>query len=461
LSRRFKVFSLAVVLFSSFASVGCGDGTDPDLDPLDESLQALLTNAGVTPLVPSSEPPPALVELGRVLFFDKLLSGNRNISCATCHHPMVFTGDGLPVSIGEGGTGIGAAREMGSAALIPRNAPAIFNGGVSDATHMFWDGRVQVDPATGMQTPEPCLNGPTPTCPELAAQLGSALEAQAMFPVTSPEEMRGQPGSNPIADLDTNLEIWQALTRRIVGDPGDPSSGLAEYRTRFNSAFPDLDVPAAVNFGHVARAIAAFEAEAWRATDTPFDRYLAGDLSALSTDEKRGAILFLGEAGCSQCHRGPLLTDQEAHAVAVPQVGPGKGMADEDLGLALITGNPADNYRFRTPALRNVALTGPWMHDGAFTSLRAVLGHMLNPEASMLAYDGTELPAPFRDLVDLDTGRNMARIAALDPMVVPLTLSEVQIAQLLAFLNALTDPASLNLLGDIPTEVPSGLPVGH
>jgi cytochrome c peroxidase len=436
----------------------CGDDPAvPGLSPLDAELRVLLSAAEVTELSALPPEPTPLVDLGRLLFFDKVLSGNRNISCATCHHPTAFTGDALPVSIGEGGVGTGAQRQMGDGVLVPRNSPAVFNG--DRLSVMFWDGRLSLGVVgPGLQTPEPGLNGSDPSYPE-ATPLNSALAGQAMFPPTSHEEMRGWAGENEVADAETNLEVWRALTLRLVGDGSEANPGFTEYRELFRAAFPDLAVPDDVTFGHAARALAAFETEAWRAESTPFDRYLRGDRTALSDQEKEGAILFFGRAGCAECHRGPLLTDESFHAMAVPQLGPGKGEPSQDRGRELETGDPEDRYRFRTPPLRNVLITGPWMHDGSFTSLGAALDHVLDPAASLAAYDPAQLPVLFRGTVDLDPARNAERAQSLDDLVGPVVLEEGEREALLSFLIALTDPASLDLLDDIPARVPSGLPV--
>jgi cytochrome c peroxidase len=420
---------------------------------LDAVFSGLLAEAGVRALdVPSPEST-AMVELGRMLFFDRVLSGNRNISCATCHHPSGSTGDGLPVSLGEGATGFGMQRQMGDGVMIPRNSTPLFNGLDPAMTVMFWDGRVSRDPASGaLLTPEPGLNGPAPDFPEAGA-LNSALAAQAMFPVTSREEMRGQAGENEVADAADNAAVWAALTVRLMAIP--------EYQTLFSRAFPDVDVPEGVHFGHAARALAAFEGVAYAATETPLDRYLRGDMSALSQVEKEGGILFFGEAGCSVCHSGPLLSDLEFHALAVPQVGPGKLEDQNDRGRALLTKDGRDDFKFRTPPLRNVELTGPWTHAGAFTALHSALEHALDPIASFDAYEGGELPPLFRATVDTDAARNAARRAALDPLIRASRLSSEEFVALIEFLHALTDPRSRDLLGEIPGRVPSGLPVGE
>ena len=444
---------------------GCGAAADdryillggpaPAASTLDQDVLQALSGAGVEPVSRPQAEDPALVALGKALFYDKLLSGNRNISCATCHHPMAATGDGLPVSLGEGGVGIGPNREQVTAHLIPRNAPHVFNGGVAGVNSMFWDSRVRRDPLTGvLTTPEPGLNSAAPSLPEALA-LSSVLAAQAMFPVTSREEMRGQVDpmvADPVRDAADNAAVWSALMDRIGAFP--------VYRTMFAAAYPSVTDFNDFTFGHAARAMAAFERNTWTALDTPLDRYLGGDPSAMSDGAKRGALLFFGRASCGSCHNGPLLSDFEHHAVCVPQLGPGKVEASEDRGLALQTGNVADNYKFRTPPLRNVALTGPWMHDGAFTSLEAAVRHHLDPLSSLTSYDTSQLPAPFNTTVDTDPTRNAARASALDPLhPMSVGLTDGEFNDLMAFLHCLTDPHSLNLVGEVPATVPSGLPV--
>jgi cytochrome c peroxidase len=455
----------AAVLATLLFAAACDDTTNIVQLPvaqLDQDVRQALADSGVTGIPTPQADSEALIELGQALFFDKELSGNRNISCATCHHPVSGTGDALPVSIGEGGTGLAENRDLGSGRLIPRNAPHVFNAGVAGVHSMFWDSRVTFNATTGeLKTPEPGLNGPTPALAAIAAQLRSALAAQAMFPVTSGDEMRGAPGTNEIADAPGNTGAWTALMARLVGTNNGTTGGIKAYRDLFRAAYPAVVNFDDFNFGHAARAIAAFERDRFTALGSPLDQYVAGDDSALSNAEKRGALLFYGEARCAECHSGPLLTDFDHHAIAVPQVGPGKVDQSEDLGLALMTGDPADNYKFRTPPLRNVALTGPWMHDGCFTSLEATVRHHLDCTNSLMGYDGSQLPVLFRPTVDIDLDRIQARLDALpEDLRGAIGLTEGQFDDLMAFLYALTDPESINLVAkDVPASVPSGLPI--
>ena len=408
----------------------------------------------------NGQPDEARVELGRLLFFDKVLSGSFNIACATCHHPFAGTGDGLSLSVGEGARGTGVMRDTGSGPhaipeRVPRNAPALFNLGAREFGTLFHDGRVQPDPdmPSGFASPAGF---------ELPQGLDSALAVQALFPVTSGTEMAGQPGENPVADAAAagNLPlVWELLAARLRGIDG--------YASRFVAAFDDIGVPADITMVHVANAIAAFEAAAWRADNRPFDRYLRGQRGALNVTELHGMRLFYGKAGCSSCHSGPFQTNHGFRAIAMPQVGPGKGDGPtgfEDFGRERVTGTFADRYRFRVPSLRNVVLTAPYGHDGAYDSLEAVVRHHLDPVSALYSFDYSQVVVPPRP--DLDAHDHYA---ASDPAILagiasaselaPMPLRQREFRALIAFLHALTDPAMLDLRRDVPVSVPSGLPV--
>lgn len=402
------------------------------------------------------------VELGRMLFFDKLLSGNLNISCASCHHPLTGTSDFLSLPVGEGGRGLGPTRHtgVGDQAVherVPRNAPDVFNRGAREFERMFHDGRVELeeDQPHGFRSP---------AGDDLPAGLDNVLAVQAMFPVTSGTEMAGQEGENPIADLAAAEDlpgIWNALAVRLQSVP--------EYVALFADAFDDIHAAGDITFVHAANAIAAFEADSWRFDDSPFDRYLRGRVTALSPDQKRGMILFYGKAKCASCHQGPFLTDHNFHATAMPQLGPGKGDGSggrEDFGRERVTDNPEDRYRFRTPSLRNVALTGPWGHSGAYRDLRQAVLHQLHPIGSLATYDRQLAVLPPRpDLDDLDwevmDDASLVQNLAEANELAPVALSDSETDQLISFLHALTDPRALNMTRDIPTRVPSGLPLAE
>ena len=416
--------------------------------------------------VDDGTPDPAKFLLGQMLFFDKIISGNRNISCATCHHAMADTGDGLSLPVGEGGLGLGVTRDTGSGPdaiheRVPRNAPPVFNLGTKDFTTAFHDGRIQADP----NEPSGFRN---PAGANLPTGLDSVLAAQAMFPVTSSAEMAGQAGEGPVGNAAavSNLAgpggVWDLLAQRLQGIP--------EYVDLFKAAFPSEVTNAGdITFVHAANAIAAFEAFAWRADKSPFDQYLRRDRRALSFNERKGMVLFYGSgARCYQCHSGKFQSDFDFHAIAMPQVGTGKGngfLGREDFGRELVTGNPDDRYRFRTPPLRNVALTGPWGHDGAYNSLEEVVRHHFDPVKGLNTWDRSQFIVPPRadlDAIDFVVQNNpaaRAAIASKNELSPNDRLNERHLGYLVDFLHSLTDPRSIDLRLDVPVSVPSGLPL--
>ncbi len=466
-------------------------------DPFWNALPAPVTDADY---YDDGTPLPDKVELGRMLFFDKVLSGNQNISCATCHHPDFAGGDGVALGFGEGPRGLGPNRRAGVSSYeavherVPRNAPALFNLGAREFTRLFHDGRVEVDTAGYYEG-----GFITPARWKFPTGLDNALAAQSLFPGTSPTEMTGQRGENPLAEARAlnNVAgpggVWDQLAGRLRAIPA--------YVELFEAAFPE-EVAGADDITMVlaANAIAAFEATAFRADNSPFDQYLRTG-EGLNTEAERGARLFYGSAECNTCHSGPFQTDHEFHAIAMPQIGPGKsdGSDDsywratglrafpEDFGRGRVTRRDEDLYTFRTPSLRNVALTAPYGHSGAYASLEAVVRHHLDPVASLDVYEVPEgLLAPVGEVLEttaqgpkletraLSPERReaflerdtwvqrqpelRARIAAANELE-PNALSDAQVDDLLAFLESLTDPASKDLSGLIPETVPSGLPV--
>ena len=406
------------------------------------------------------------VELGRMLFFDKELSGNRNISCATCHSPVLATVDHLSINIGTGGEGLGPLRNAGDFPPMlrdpqgrgSRNMTPLFNLGHEQFQKLFWDGRVQVDSSFPQGFATPAGN-------DLPFGFEFALDALSIFAETDLQEMTGQPGTNELADaslIHPQIGVWDGLVLRL--------GAINEYVDLFTAAFSEVDNdPANINIVHVGKAIGAFQAAAFRADNSGFDHYLRGDHNAISKNAKRGMKLFYGRAECSSCHAGVFQTDHAFHAIGVPQVGPGFGDGiggHEDFGREGFTGDPADRYRFRTPSLRNVVLTAPWGHDGFFNSLEAVTRHHLNPLDSLNGADPTQVvlpPRPDLDAIDLLVFNDVVVTAAIGDAIEidPPQLSEQDIAYLIDFMAALTDFAAEDGRKTVPTRVPSGLPLAE
>ena len=400
-------------------------------------------------------------ELGKFLFYDKILSGNKNVSCASCHHALTATGDGLSLSVGEGGSGLGVTRDTGTGSdaiheRVPRNAPPVFNLGSYEFTRMFHDGRVEKNPndPSGFSTPAGA---------EFLPGIETAVAAQAMFPVTSSTEMAGQAGENEVADAAAQgnvREVWNLLTQRVTAIP--------EYLSMIFKAYPDLNNDAGkIDFTHIANAIGAYEAVAFRADNSPFDRYVRGDWSAMNSNAEMGLTIFNTNGQCVSCHSGKFQTDEQFYSLGIPQIGPGKGdglNAHDDFGREQVTGDSTDRYRFRTPTLRNVAITGPWGHDGAYNTLEGIVRHHMDALNSLNNYDLTQAVLPSRDdldAIDFEVHQDSASRAALAKSIEinPVQLSDDEFNYLIEFLHALTDPNSLDMRNTVPKRVPSGLPL--
>ncbi|MDE2491735.1 MAG: c-type cytochrome [Elusimicrobia bacterium] len=294
------------------------------------------------PPVPDADPVTgAKVALGKTLFFDKRLSRDSTIACATCHDPQKGWTDQSPVSTGIGG-------QKGT-----RSAPTVLNAAYM--TRQFWDGRA------------------------------ASLEEQSLAPIENPVEMGF---------------THAGVVRRL--------SGIAGYAPLFKDAFGDDRV----TIERVAMAIASFERTVLSG-NSPYDRWKAGDKGAMSPAAIRGYALFEDpkRANCAACHSGPDFSDSKFHNLGV-----GAGGTDE--GRAAVTHDPADAYAFKTPTLRDLADTAPYMHDGSKKTLAEVVDF----------YDDGGIKNPHRD-----------------PKIKPIGLSDAEQADLVAFLGALNgDPVRIS-----------------
>jgi cytochrome c peroxidase len=306
--EKMKIIVL-VVLMASFGFVFAASGGGR-LEPLGE------------PPVPAGNPQTAgKIELGKKLFFDRRLSGDGTMSCATCHMPdLVFT-DGQEISLSYPTT-----RNW-------RNSPSLLN--IAFYKNLFYDGRAV------------------------------SLEDQALFPVMSSFEMN------------LNLDYMEEKLRVVP-----------EYVMEFGKVFGGD-----ITRERVAMALASFQ-RTLVSRNAPIDRYLKGDESALSACAKKGLVIFTGKGNCVECHYGGIMSDDKFHALGVPEnpehlkderitatrrfVAKVYKYADyknlnEDPGRYLITGNRKDRKAFRTPTLREVAKTAPYMHNGIFPTLEEAI----------------------------------------------------------------------------------------
>lgn len=417
--RWFLALSL-IVSFSSLAQT-----------PVDDQLARYVEQFGLKPLRDLPPEPQSLQDLGHMLFSERRLSGNQNISCMECHSPAVNTHDGLPLSLGEGADGIQGTpvgpRMQRTGHILPRNSPALINLGTQDI--LFWDGRVSFDPMTGgLSTPEANLRD------DIRKTLKSALAAQALFPMADFKEMRGAPGTNEIADAKDNHAAWDLLVARLLA--------LPRYQAAFAAAFPGEQI----NIGHVGEALASFFRANFHYNDTPFDRYLRGDRSALTEVQKKGMDVFFNKGKCGNCHSGENLTNGKFANIGVPQIGPGKNHGD-DLGRGEVDPRPENQWAFKVPALRNVSVTAPYMHDGAFKTIAQVIEHYDDVRAGLEEYKlVNNLTNYVEAIADHDHSRDAERLAVLSKDLVPkLNFAEEEEKALAEFLNgALTDYFFLN-----------------
>jgi len=453
---------------------GChdGGGDSEEVVSLDAELeevivaQALTGDPSAGRDLPDISDPKA--QLGMKLFFTRSLGGEMGAACVTCHHPVLGGGDNLSLSVGvdamelellgEGRKHDPLGEHYDGGPPVPRNAPTTFNMGLWDKV-LFHDGRVESLGGTpgmngndglGIRTPDSLLGVGDPDAGE------NLTAAQARFPVTSPEEMKDFVDFNGL----DNDEVRDNLAERLggYGSPAGGSLSVNDWLDEFRVAYDDPTGTAEelVTFDHIAEAIAEYE-NSQVFVDTPWRAYVQGDRDALSDAAKRGALLFFreqpdGGADCASCHSGDFFTDELFHVIAMPQIGRGKGdgaSGDEDFGRFRETGISEDMYAFRTPSLLNVGVTGPWGHAGAYTSLEATVRHHLNAEAAVATYDYSQLDPNIQAFSLADNTENA--LATLRDnranelfSLQDVELSDAEVDDLLAFLEALTDPCTLD-----------------
>lgn len=455
--HRLVIVSLAIVAVAGLITArslhalhGRDATTSADMAPdaldgmMDETLALVIRDLHLRPLAAPEPPSPALFELGEALFADPILSGNQNIACIDCHRSELGTGDGRARSVGEGGhSSHGSIDETGGVHLA-RNAPPLYNVGLPGYDRLFRDGRVAYNSRTGTyQTPEPALNGARPRRADIVRVLDGGLSAQVLFPLVEHAEMRGQPGSNELADAPSRQAVWRAIVARLLYQP--------RYRALFARAYARTDGErrGRYNIGHVGKALAVFIRHEFTAVNTQYDRYLRGDKGALDSEAKRGMALFFGKARCVRCHRRAHLTDHAFHALAVPHSKPAAIGGVDDRGVfPHVVDDTRSLYHFKTPPLRNVARTAPYMHNGSLQTLREVVQHYNDPQASVAGFcyaDGGVRPDRQAPDIDCDRFRNRLRTTMLPPALShPLGLSDREIDALVAFLErGLTDAGSL------------------
>jgi len=481
-----RLVKIVVVLVVVISGQGCGGGesaASPDVAvpptvppvvvaPNDTALRSLIASNGLSGdpslgrALPDVNDP--LVQLGKKLFFTKALGGEFDSACASCHHPILGGGDALSLPFGVGavdpdllGPGRGDASGLPN---VPRNAPTTFNIAMWDSG-LFMDSRVeslgkevnQNGAASGISTPDSGSN-------VIDNSAGADLAvAQARFPVTSVEEMRGT-----LESAGDSTALRAHLAARL----GDYGVGVNEiganvWLNEFQVAFQSSALAASlISFDNIVAALAAYE-RSQVFVDTPWREYVQGDNAAISDAAKRGAILFYTDAndqggGCGQCHSGDLFSDEQHHTIGAPQFGPGKGnINNHDFGRENITANAVERFRLRTPTLLNIEVTGPYMHTGAYESLGEVLDHYNNPNGSVNDFfdaggwcqleqfatvpDCGNLYPNARQNTNQVLGKVNNERNANDPQALPnINLNPGERNDIVAFLRTLTDPCVLD-----------------
>jgi cytochrome c peroxidase len=429
------------------------------VDPLTQELTAKLQELGFTGRIADTlegrlgrNIDSNLANLGRLLWFDTIGGLNNDNTCAGCHSPTNGFGDTQSIAIGIENNGIVGPHRTG-----PRNqrrTPLMIN--TAFFPNLMWNSRFAslsndpFDNSAGFIFPPP--EGLS------LSYLPQLLVAQAFIPPTERVEVAGFvfPGDN--------FAIRDEVLRRL--------NEVDAYRKLFGQSFPEVNGGAPINFDMFGKAIAEFEFTMVFA-DAPIDMFARGQNNALTDNQKKGALLFFGRAGCVVCHAvsgqsNEMFSDFKQHVLGVPQIAPSVGNvvfdgpgANEDFGLEQVTGDNADRYKFRTSPIRNVALQPTFMHNGAFTRLEDAIRHHLDVFASARNYN----PAAAGVAPDLrgPLGPIGPVLARIDPLVAkPTPLTNDEFNWLVDFVrNGLLDDGATpqHLRSLVPKTVPSGRPV--
>lgn len=365
MKRVFSILGILLlvgILYAAFAPIPQDEVLPPEKwgagsSSVEPAYSGLQRDFPATNETDANSTTPEKVELGRLLFFDPVLSQNNDMSCASCHNPDLGFGDGMQQAIGANGK------------TLPRNAMSLWN--VVYNTNFFWDGRA------------------------------ATLEEQTNTPITNPDEMAATP-----SEIEADLKAIPA------------------YAPLFEKAFGSAD---SVTYENVQNAIAAFE-RTLISNNSPFDRYAAGDINALTPAQRRGLATFRSAGTrCFECHAAPTFSDDDFSVTGVPDL----AGQEHDAGRAQVESTSLDGA-FKAPSLRNIALSAPYMHNGVFATLEEVV-----------------------DFYAKGGGRD-AGVENVDIHVLGFDLTDQEKSDLVAFLYALTDESNFP---EFPDSVPSGLPV--
>lgn len=484
--KRTSLFMMTILSVVQLSA--CNGSSESELDNTLTKLAAeqdLVGNVTEGFAIPDINGP--LAQLGKQLFYSKSLSGQVDSACVSCHHPMLGGGDKLALGIGVDALDqqlLGPGRQVdydhdgiadGTPPLLPRNAPTVFNG-LLWTQRMFWDGRIEVLNVDEVATGADVILG-TPDAGYGIADSNASddlLSEQSKFPLTARHEMLGTFEDAVYdaqrSDSENRRLQRDALAARLADTPIDaddvvlnPNDWLVFFQLAFAT---QADAETLITQDNIAQAIGTFE-QTMVFVDNPWFDYLHGDLDALSAQQKAGAILFYqdresGGAGCSGCHSGYLFSNEQRHIIGFPQIGPGvesdsvdaNGNYD-DYGLESVSGAESDRYKFRTPTLLNIEVTGPYSHAGSVNSLEQAIRFCNDPSTVVDSYfdnhqwceldylsgiEECERLYPSGKTFTLNAIATRSAFESQIGLTAAPTLSDQQVAQIAAFLTALTDP---------------------
>lgn len=450
--------AVALVLLLAIGTPVAAERAPGKVPQIDRDLASVLNEAGFSGRIESTlesrighRVNAQLAKIGRFLWFDTITGLNNDNSCGGCHSPTNGFGDTQSIAIGIENNGIVGPDRQGPRNM--RRTPMVIN--TAFYPNLMWNSRFRAlggdpfDNRAGFLFPVP--EGRS------LSYLPHLLTAQAFIPPTERTEVAG---FEFVGDNDA-----------IRGEVLNRLSDVTAYRKLFGQVFPSVNTGAPLTFDMFGLAIAEFEFSLTFA-DAPIDRFARGDASALTLQEKKGALLFFGAARCSECHTvsgqsNEMFSDFQDHVIGVPQIAPrvtnnafDGPAANQDFGREQVTGDSNDRYKFRTSPLRNVAVQPTFMHNGAFTRLEDAVRHHLDVINSARRYTpaSQQLAADLRGPI----GPMEPVLARLDPfLAAPISLTREQFAQVVAFVRqGLLDPRAKpeNLKRLVPRHVPSGRP---
>ena len=494
-----SVLAMAVAIVLTLSPRLRGDDDDDDGDDnsgpgnssqFDAPLKTALKNAGFTGRIESTLPTrlrrpinAALADLGRILFFDKVMNLHDDNSCAGCHAPTNGMGDSQPMAIGVQNNDVVGPHRQG-----PRNqrrSPAVINTIFYPA--LMWTPRffaISGDPFNSPQgfqfpPPENVVTGePTLLAAQGALPATELVEAAGFNGITENpgpfserffifDDGLGQVLPAPDATGFHNFPIQAAVQKRL--------NDIDEYLDLFGRVFNGgYRLPrGGITLSMRRRAVAEFQASI-TAANAPLDRFARGETTSMTAGQKRGALVFFGKGKCVSCHKvsgnsNEMFSDFKAHRIGGPQIFPAFGLGtgnvifdgageNEDFGFAQVTGNAADRYTFRTAPLRNLKVARAYFHNGAFGSIANAIRHHLDVATSLRNYTTTANNVPS----DLRKGPFQAMLSAgIDPILrTPIYLTSQEFSDLVEFVrDGLFDPRAADLCRLIPASVPSGLPL--